>query len=214
MDGESEETVDTSGMPDLTETMTRMRARGYMPTQIAKELGLSVDEVQHRIREHLLNNYSAEDLAMQRMLMMTRLEGVMNALWDQVMEGDLATEGKQVKNLVDTIERFSKMLDLDKDRAHDELVQLRKAQIDLVHTVLAAVRTELLQRVNAAVQQVPTSGDPEEVKATIREQIDSGFSTWYADAATRALEQADTTVITLDGSTPAEKNHNDGRISE
>lgn len=214
VDEEDEETVDVSQVPDLTAMMVEQRARGRTSSEISAKTGVPVAEVQRRVHEHLLDNYGAEDVAMQRMLMINRLERIIDALWDQVMEGDMATEGKQVKNLIDSMERLSKLMDLDKDRVRDELVQLTKAQTEMVHTMLAAMRTELAAKVMQAVQQVPTTGEPEEIKATVRERIDGGFSAWYAEASQKALEQADSTVVTVGGERAEEGTYGDAKIVE
>lgn len=213
-ENEDEETVDVSEVPDLTAMMVEQRARGRTSSEISAKTGVSVAEVQRRVREHLLDNYGAEDVAMQRMLMINRLERIIDALWDQVMEGDMATEGKQVKNLIDSMERLSRLMDLDKDRVRDELVRLGEAQTEMVHTMMAAMRTELASKVMQAVLQVPTTGAPEEVKATMRERIDGGFSAWYAEASQKALEQADSTVVTLGGEQADQGTYNDERIAE
>lgn len=211
---EEEETVDVSQVPDLTAMMVEQRARGRTLSEISARTGVPVAEVQRRVREHLLDNYGADDVAMQRMLMLNRLERIIDALWEQVMEGDLATEGKQIKNLIDLLKMLSELLDLNKDRVRDELVQLTKAQTELVHTMLAAMRTELAARVMQAVQQVPATGGPEEVKATLRERIDGGFSGWYAEASQKALEQADSTVVTVGGERADQGTYGDEKIVE
>lgn len=206
-DGES----DVIPLPQL---LTDYRSRGMTWAQIEAKTGISAEEAAQKVHEYLASSYGAETVAVQRMLMLNRLERVVGALWDQVMQGDLLTEGKQTKNLIDTLTMIANLLDLNKDRVRDELVQLTKAQTELVHTMLAKARQEVLEGLLDLVQRIPTEGTPDQVKATVRNQLEAGFSAIYADAASRALESSASAVVTVNGESAENGTYGDEKITD
>src|SRR5690606_17969204 len=125
-----------------------------------------------QINAYLFENYGATSVAEQRMLQMRRLDTIIGARWPQVIEhGDFLTEGKQTKNLLHTLNTITELLDLKKDRVKDEVVQLTRAQTELVHLVMSEVRVRMLESLMAVVAGIEPKGSAEEVKAAIRTRI-------------------------------------------
>lgn len=182
----------------LVELLVDLRARGKSWHQIEAETEIDAERAATIVHEYLTANYSATTVAEQRMLQLRRMEQVINAVWDQVMSGDRITEGKQTKNLLDAINMVTDLLDLKKDRVKDELVQLTRAQTELVRTVLVEARLHILAELLELVQSLPSVGTAEEVKAVARQRLESGFSQIYAEASTKALESPTSKVVRID----------------
>ena len=182
----------------LVDLLVGLRARGLTWAQIEAETEIDAERASVIVQEYLTSNYGASTVAEQRMLQLRRLEQIANALWDQVMSGDRITEGKQVKNLLDTLNMITELLDLKKDRVRDELVQLTKAQTDLVRAVLVEARLHILAELLDLVQALPSVGTAEEVKAVARQRLESGFSQIYAEASAKALESPTSKVVRID----------------
>lgn len=194
------------------EMLVSMRARGYTYAQIEAETSIDAAWAATQINAYLFENYGATSVAEQRMLQMRRLETIIGALWEQVIEqGDFLTEGKQTKNLLDTLNMITELLDLKKDRVKDEVVQLTRAQTELVHLVMSEVRVRMLESLMAVVAGIEPKGSAEEVKAAIRARIGAEFSTMFAEATERAIEAkgSQTTTVAL-GEAP----HGEQRISD
>ena len=182
----------------LVDLLVGLRARGLTWAQIEAETEIDAERASVIVQEYLTSNYGASTVAEQRMLQLRRLEQIANALWDQVMSGDRITEGKQVKNLLDTLNMITELLDLKKDRVRDELVQLTKAQTDLVRAVLVEARLHIQEELLELVQSLPSVGTAEEVKAVARQRLESGFSQIYAEASAKALESPTSKVVRID----------------
>lgn len=193
----------------LVDLLVGLRARGLTWAQIEAETEIDAERAATLVQEYLHSNYGAATVAEQRMLQLRRLEQIANALWDQVMAGDRITEGKQTKNLLDTLNMITELLDLKKDRVRDELVQLTRAQTDLVRTVLIGARLSILDQLLDLVQSLPTSGTAEEFKALMRTRLEAGFSEIYAEASAKALEGDQSKVVRID---PNQVGHSAERV--
>lgn len=193
----------------LVDLLVGLRARGLTWAQIETETEIDAERAATLVQEYLTSNYGASTVAEQRMLQLRRLEQIANALWDQVMAGDRITEGKQTKNLLDTLNMITELLDLKKDRVRDELVQLTRAQTDLVRTVLIGARLSILDQLLDLVQSLPTSGTAEEFKALMRTRLEAGFSEIYAEASAKALEGDQSKVVRID---PNQVGHSAERV--
>lgn len=193
----------------LVDLLVGLRARGLTWAQIETETEIDAERAATLVQEYLTSNYGASTVAEQRMLQLRRLEQIANALWDQVMSGDRITEGKQTKNLLDTLNMITELLDLKKDRVRDELVQLTRAQTDLVRTVLVQARMDILQQLLDMVHTLPLSGTPEEMRSAFRVRLESGFSQIYAEASARALEGDQSKVVRID---PNQVGHSAERV--
>lgn len=132
---------------ELTEIMVDLRASGETFARIAGRTGYSAEECAQRVHNYLVSAYSSTSVNEMRMLQVIRLEKIMNALWSQVMGGDLALEGKGATNLIAAIDKVTELLDLKKDRLRDEQVILTRAQSGLLMAALDQVRLDMLDRV-------------------------------------------------------------------
>src|SRR5690606_6586022 len=169
--------------------LVSMRARGYTYAQIEAETSIDAAWAATQINAYLFENYGATSVAEQRMLQMRRLETIIGAPREQVIEqGDFLTEGKQTKNLLDTLNMLTELLYLKTDRVQDEVVQLTPAQTGQVHLVRSEVRVRMLASLMAVAAGIEPSGSAEEVQAAIRTRIGAEFSTMFADATARAIE--------------------------
>lgn len=183
--------------PLLIEMLVGYRAKGMTYAQIEAETQVAAAQAATMVREYLYENYGATSVAEQRLLQMRRLEAIISALWEQVIEqGDVMTEGKQTKNLLDTLNMITELLDLKKDRVKDEIVQLTRAQTELVHLVMSEVRVRMLDQILEMVASASTKGTAEEVRAAIRTRLASEFSTVFAEVTARAIEERGQDTVT------------------
>src|SRR5690606_32360788 len=86
---------------------------------------------------------------------------------------------------------LTELLDLKKDRVKGEVVQLTRAQTELVHLVMSEVRARMLKSLMAVVAGIEPKGSAEEVNAAIRTRIGAEFSTMFAEATEPASEAKD-----------------------
>lgn len=139
---ESSEPVDS-----LAQAMVDLSARGMTLAQIAAKVGLEPPVVHERMTSFLENQATSMSIVQMRMLQLRRLERIMNAIDDQVMGGDLLTQGRNVKNLIDVIREVTELMDLKKDRLRDEQVRLTQAQTALVLRSLGVPQQVLLAEI-------------------------------------------------------------------
>lgn len=153
--------MDSYRIEPLTEEMVNLRARGMTWAQIAARTGKAPAECAALVQDYLNSSYSVQTVIEWRMLQVRRLELIMNALWDQVQDGDLLNEGRSTANLIKLIEQITELLDLKKDRLRDEQVRLTQAQTYLIIQTLDAVKinmlTTLLDFLPSAVHQAVES---------------------------------------------------------
>ena len=142
MEGEE---VPYSGAPDsLAQVMVDLAARGMTLGQISAKTGLAEPVVHERMTRYLENQSTTMSVVQMRMLQLRRLERIMNAIDEQVMGGDLLTQGRNVKNLIDVIREVTELMDLKKDRLRDEQVRLTQAQTMMVLRSLGVPQEILL----------------------------------------------------------------------
>lgn len=116
----------------LAQVMVDLAAKGFTLGQISAKTGLAEYVVHERMTSYLENQATSMSIVQMRMLQLRRLERIMGALDDQVMGGDLLTQGRNMKNLIDVIREVTELMDLKKDRLRDEQVRLTQAQTALV----------------------------------------------------------------------------------
>ncbi len=131
----------------LAQAMVDLSARGMTLAQIAAKVGLEVSTVHERMTSFLENQATSMSIVQMRMLQLRRLEGIMNAIDRQVMGGDLLTQGRNVKNLIDVIREVTELMDLKKDRLRDEQVRLTQAQTALVLRSIGVPQQVLLAEI-------------------------------------------------------------------
>lgn len=180
-----------NGALSLTAAMVDRRAQGRDYVKIAEEFDMPAAEVHQRVNAYLRDNYGSLNAAEQRLLMMRRLEMVMNALWDTVMTGDMMSEGKQTKNLLDLLNQITELLDLKRDRVRDEIVELTRAQTELIYQVIDSMRTRLATHVLEVIRDASETGTASELKATLLNTMESHFTAAYAQAVTKAYEEVE-----------------------
>lgn len=161
----------------LAQVMVDYAAQGMTLAQIAARVGMDVEAVHERMTAYLENQATSMSVTQMRMLQLNRLERIIGALWEQVMAGDLLTQGRNVKNMIETIREVTELMDLKKDRLRDEQVRLTQAQTQLVTTSIEAVRVGMLEKVVDLV--------PEEARESIEQMWNTSFPTMAADAIAR-----------------------------
>lgn len=136
--------TDVESADPLAQTMVDFSARGMTLAQIAAKVGMEVPQVHQRMSRYLEDQATSLSVIQMRMLQLRRLERILDALDDQVMGGDLLTQGRNVKNVLDTISQITDLMDLKKDRLRDEQVRLTQAQTLLVLKAIGVPQTVLL----------------------------------------------------------------------
>jgi hypothetical protein len=177
----------------LAQAMVDMAAQSMTLAQIAGRVGMDEASVHRRMTAYLENQATSMSVVQMRMLQLRRMEHIIGALWEQVMAGDLMTQGRNVKNMIDVIREITELMDLKKDRLRDEQVRLTQAQTQMVLAAVDAVRTGMLVRVLAVV------GDQH------RDALEAMWHGAVAEYAASAVESNSNAVIKVgDGAGPVE----------
>jgi len=161
-------------LDSLAQAMVDLSAQGMTLAQIAKRIGMPEEVCHERMTSYLEQQATSMSVVQMRMLQLRRLEHIIGALWEQVMAGDLLTQGRNVKNLIDVITQITELMDLKKDRLRDEQVRLTQAQTQLVLAAVDKVRLDMLDKVIAVVG--------EEHRDRVEEMWHGEFSSVAADA--------------------------------
>lgn len=128
----------------LAQVMVDLTAQGMDLEEVASRAGVSIEECQQRMTDHLEQVASSISVVQMRMIQLRRMEHIIGALWGQVMSGDFATQGRNVKNLIDVIREITELLDLKKDRLRDEQVRLTQAQTLMILDAMGLVQKGML----------------------------------------------------------------------
>ncbi|MER6605751.1 hypothetical protein ABT282_07500 [Streptomyces sp. NPDC000927] len=180
-------TVETTGAPDqLAEIMVEMRARGETLARISAKVGLSVPICHERITAYLENMSLTMSVTQMRMLQLVRLEQIMPVLYEQAMDGDIATQGKNIKNLIDLIREITELMDLKKDRLRDEQVRLTQAQTEMILSSVDLMRVQMLGK----VKETLASGGGFHA-------VESAWDAQFSEVAASAIEQNSAALIQL-----------------
>lgn len=163
--------------PDsIAQVMVDLTAQGLTLAQVSAKVGLPPEVCHKRMTAYLEDVSSSMSVVQMRMIQLRRLEHIISALWDQVMAGDLMTQGRNVKNLIEVIREITELMDLKKDRLRDEQVRLTQAQTQMVMTAVDAVRLGMLERV------IAIAGEER------RDEISSMWHEQFAEVAAQAIE--------------------------
>lgn len=177
----------------LAQAMVDMSAQGMTLAQVAARVGMSESACHVRMTSYLESQATSMSVVQMRMLQLRRMEQIIGALWDQVMSGDLMTQGRNVKNMIDVIREITELMDLKKDRLRDEQVRLTQAQTQMVLAAVDAVRVGMLSKVLAAVGEQH------------REALDAMWHGAFAEFAASAIEgNAEGVIQVGDGAGPVE----------
>ena len=128
----------------LAAAMVDLSARGLTLAQVAAKTGMTPEACHRRMAVYLEDQATNLSVVQMRMLQLRRLERILDALDDQVMGGDLLTQGRNVKNVIDVLREITDLMDLKKDRLRDEQVRLTQAHTALVLRSLGVPQTVLL----------------------------------------------------------------------
>lgn len=161
----------------LAQVMVDYAAQGMTLAQISARVGMDIEAVHERMTAYLENQATSMSVVQMRMLQLNRLERVIGALWEQVMSGDLLTQGRNVKNMIETIREITELMDLKKDRLRDEQVRLTQAQTQLVTASIEAIRLGMLEKVIEII--------PEEAREAVEHMWNTAFPAMAADAVAR-----------------------------
>lgn len=161
----------------LAQIMVDYAAQGMTLAQISARVGMDIELVHERMTSYLEHQATSMSVVQMRMLQLTRLERIIGALWEQVMAGDLLTQGRNVKNLIDTVREITELMDLKKDRLRDEQVRLTQAQTQLVTASIDAVQLGMLEKVMELL--------PEDSRIPIEQMWHTTFPAMAADAIAR-----------------------------
>ena len=177
----------------LAEAMIDLSAQGQTLAQIAAKVGMDEASVHRRMTSYLENQATSMSVVQMRMLQLRRMEHIIGALWEQVMGGDLMTQGRNVKNMIEVIREITELMDLKKDRLRDEQVRLTQAQTQMVLAAVDRVRLEMLAKV------LEITGD------THKEELTVMWHGAFAEVAAAAIEEGSAAVITVgEGAGPVE----------
>lgn len=158
----------------LAQVMVDYAAQGKTLAQISAATGMEIEAVHERMTSFLENQATSMSVTQMRMLQLNRLERIIGALWEQVMAGDLLTQGRNIKNVIDTIREITELMDLKKDRLRDEQVRLTQAQTQLVTTAIEAIQLNMLAKVVDII--------PEESREAVEHMWNTSFPAMAADA--------------------------------
>jgi hypothetical protein len=161
----------------LAQVMVDYAAQGMTLAQIAARTGMEIEAVHERMNAYLEDQATSMSLVQMRMLQLARLERILGALWQQVMDGDLLTQGRNAKNLIETVREITELMDLKKDRLRDEQIRLTQAQTQLVTTAIDAIRVGMLEKVVELL--------PEESREAVEQMWGEVFPAMAADAIAR-----------------------------
>lgn len=161
----------------LAQVMVDYAAQGMTLAQIAARTGMEIEAVHERMNAYLENQATSMSIVQMRMLQLARLERILGALWQQVMDGDLLTQGRNAKNLIETVREITELMDLKKDRLRDEQIRLTQAQTQLVTTAIEAIRVGMLEKVVDLL--------PEESREAVEQMWGEVFPAMAADAIAR-----------------------------
>lgn len=158
----------------LAQVMVEYAAQGKTLAQIAASTGMEIEAVHERMTSYLENQATSMSVTQMRMLQLNRLERIIGALWEQVMAGDLLTQGRNVKNMIETIREITELMDLKKDRLRDEQVRLTQAQTQLVTASIDVIRVNMLEKIVSIL--------PEETRELVEQAWNQSFPAIAADA--------------------------------
>lgn len=161
----------------LAQVMVDYAAQGMTLAQIAARTGMEVEHVHERMNSFLENQATSMSIVQMRMLQLARLERILGALWEQVMAGDLLTQGRNAKNLIETVREITELMDLKKDRLRDEQVRLTQAQTQLVTASIEAIQVGMLEKIVTIL--------PEESREAVEHMWNTVFPAMAADAIAR-----------------------------
>lgn len=122
----------------------RALLRGKPRSEVAERFQLSEAEV-FRIEEDYYSSQASLSEHAQLMKQLTRLEKLLDALWDSVVENPLATNPDNVKTALATIEAVSDLAGLKKTKVEAEIKLIQQQQIPVIVAFVESVQNNMEQ---------------------------------------------------------------------
>lgn len=178
-------TVDTSEIKPsmLVQMYIDDRTRGKSWHWIGDRYGKDPDEVYAEYMRFMDKNKTVNE-SEYRMLQLTRLEKMIDALWDTAINSKSLDH---IKGMLPVLQEISKLLGLHKAKTVTEIRVIEDRQIGLVTGYLDAVTDTLLSRVLETVTSAKT-----------RDKIEAEWDSWLADAAAQPLKAIESDVVILE----------------
>lgn len=177
----------------LAPVMVDLQAQGMTLGQIAARTGLTEAQCHARIQDYLDSSESSLSVTQLRKLQRRRLERIMAALDEQVQAGDLLTQGKNVKNLIDAIEQITELEDLKKDRLRDEQVRLTQAQTLMILDSMGLLQAGMLP----GVLEWLAGRLPPQMMDGLREDFTVWWNEQFPSRAADAVEQRSSAMVQM-----------------
>jgi hypothetical protein len=124
-----------SGLTLLQGTVLDMVAEGKSPRAIAEVLGIQPSEAA-KMAYDLLDNEINTDIDQRRKLNVYRLEKIVEALWQRVMN---SAQKDDVKNLVDVLDKLNVLLGLNKEQDAEAVVKASQFQLQAYMSALVGL---------------------------------------------------------------------------
>ena len=142
-----ERTAEEQKVIDLQKKSLVLRnlLRGKPRSEVADKFQLSEVEV-FRIEEEYYS--SQESLSEHAMLMkqLTRMEKLLDALWDMVVENPMSANPDNIKTTLATLEAISDLAGLKKTKVEAEIKLIQQQQIPIIVSFVEAVQSNMEQR--------------------------------------------------------------------
>lgn len=149
----------------------RSLLRGKPRSEVADRFQMSEVEV-FRIEEEYYS--SQESLSEHAMLMkqLTRMEKLLDALWDMVVENPMLANPDNIKTTLATLEAISDLAGLKKTKVEAEIKLIQQQQIPVIVSFVEAVQSNMEQRLYPLLTKRG------------QKQLEAHREEWLADATT------------------------------
>lgn len=177
---DSENTMDI-----LTKTVTDARVKGYTFEEIAAQQEIPVTDVVAAWREYVDNRMvmSREE---QWVLHLLRLENYLVKINKRLDYADKAEDFELVLKLFDRMEALMALNDTRKTEASEALVQLTKAQTQIILTAMVSLQSRFKTQLEEAFQGKTIKA----IKGEVLDNFDSTFLELAQQALTSQPEEA------------------------
>lgn len=118
--------------------------RGKSRSDVASKFQMSEVEV-FRIEEDYYSSQESLSEHAQLMKQLTRLEKLLDALWDSVVENPLAANPDNIKTSLATIEAISDLAGLKKTKVEAEIKLIQQQQIPIIVAFVESVQNNMEQ---------------------------------------------------------------------
>lgn len=173
--------MDTTIQPTaLVQLYINERARGRSWQQIAEKFDKSPDEVYADYMAHMEKSRQYTE-SEYRMLQLTRLEKMIDALWELGIEGGSV---EHIGKMLPIVQEISKLLALHKPKVEAEIRIVEEKQLHLIVDYIDAVTDTVRSRVMDTITAKRT-----------KQLIDDNWEKWVAEASQQPLAQLESATI-------------------